>query len=76
MSIQELIIYKFNNFINYLALLSNDMPLPKQARDHALLGEYKDSREFHIGSDMLVIYMVDGDVIKLLRIGTHAKLFK
>lgn len=41
-----------------------------------LLGEYKDSREFHIGSDMLVIYMVDGDVIKLLRIGTHAKLFK
>lgn len=52
------------------------MPLPKQARDHALLGEYKDSMEFHIGSDMLVIYMVDGDVIKLLRIGTHAKLFK
>lgn len=47
------------------------MPLPKQARDHTLLGEYKDSREFHIGSDMLVIYMVDDDVIKLLRIGTR-----
>ncbi|HIV49524.1 type II toxin-antitoxin system YafQ family toxin [uncultured Helicobacter sp.] len=67
---------EFNKFITYLALLGSDMPLPKQARDHALLGKYAKYREFHIGSDMLVIYKIQDDIIYLARIGTHAQLFK
>ena len=67
---------EFQKFINFVSLLSKGETLPKEARDHQLLGEYRDCREFHIGSDMLVIYMIDSDRIRLLRIGTHAQLFK
>lgn len=67
---------EFQRFINYLSLLSEGKSLPKEARNHQLIGEYKDCFEFHIGSDMLIIYMFDNDTIKLLRIGTHAQLFE
>lgn len=68
---------EFNKLIAYTALLQEGKELPKEAKDHALKGEYRDTREFHIGSDMLVVYMYEGeDIIKLLRIGTHAQIFK
>ncbi|MBT5230186.1 MAG: type II toxin-antitoxin system mRNA interferase toxin, RelE/StbE family [Methylococcales bacterium] len=36
-------------------------------------GEYDDCREFHLGGDMLVIYMVKGknEEITFLRLATH-----
>jgi mRNA interferase YafQ len=44
-------------------------------------GEYSDCREFHLGGDMLVIYLVSlglplDNEATLLRIGSHAQLFK
>ena len=50
--------------------------LPVDAQDHALKGEWTDFREFHVSGDLLVIYQIEGDVIKLVRIGTHSQLFK
>ena len=60
----------------YISLLLNKKELPSQARDHFLLGEYKDTKEFHISGDLLVIYRIENDTLELLRIGSHSQLFK
>ncbi len=62
-------------YVVYLAKLLNKEPLPPEALDHALKGEWQDFREFHISGDLLVIYRIDGDIISLARIGTHSELF-
>ena len=60
----------------YISLLINNKELPSEARDHYLTGEWKDTKEFHISGDLLVIYMIDDNTLQLLRIGTHAQLFE
>lgn len=60
----------------YISLLLNEDELPSESRNHSLLGEYKDTREFHISGDLLVIYRIEGKILQLLRIGTHSQLFK
>ena len=60
----------------YISLLLNDEELPYEARDHSLQGEYKDTREFHISGDLLIIYRTIDNTLELLRIGTHSQLFK
>jgi len=50
--------------------------LPEESKDHALNGEYSDCREFHLGGDTLVIYIVIDQAVTLMRIGSHAQLFK
>ena len=65
----------FTRFIQYLSLLSQSEKLPPEAKDHDLKGEWDDFREFHISGDLLVIYQVDDDIIKLVRLGTHSQLF-
>ncbi len=67
---------QFQKFVHYLHLLMQNKELPPEAKDHSLKGEYKDTREFHLGGDMLVIYMVTEDEVILIRLGTHAQLFK
>ena len=67
---------QFEKFIHFVNCLREDFPLPEESRDHALLGEYQDCREFHLGGDMLLIYVVTEQEITLLRIGTHAQLFR
>ncbi len=68
---------QFEKFIYYTNCLRDDPPLPEESKDHALNGEYSDCREFHLGGDTLIIYLVnpENDAI-LLRIGSHAQLFK
>jgi mRNA interferase YafQ len=60
----------------YISKLLNAEELPSEARDHFLTGEWKDTKEFHIGGDLLVIYMIDDTSLKLIRIGTHSQLFR
>jgi mRNA-degrading endonuclease YafQ of YafQ-DinJ toxin-antitoxin module len=43
------------------------LPLPEESKDHAL---------FHLGGDTLVIYIVIDQAATLMRIGSHAQLFK
>jgi len=62
--------------IKYLSCLLKNEPLPSEAKDHSLIGEYKGFREFHLGGDMLMIYTIVEDTLYLQRIGTHSQLFK
>jgi len=67
---------QYEKLIRYLGMLLQQQTLPAEARDHSLKGEYSDTNEFHLGGDMLVVYMHQEEQIVLLRIGTHAQLFK
>ena len=60
----------------YISLLLNEDELPGEAKDHDLTGNYKDTREFHISGDLLVVYRIENDTLELLKIGTHSQLFK
>jgi len=62
--------------IKYLSCILNNEPLPVEARDHSLIGEYIGFREFHLGGDVLMIYTVKENILYLQRIGTHSQLFK
>jgi len=66
---------QFEKLISYLNALRTDITLPAESKEHSLQGNYADCREFHLGGDMLVIYLV-GDEITLLHMGTHSQLFK
>jgi len=68
---------QFEKFIYYINCLRNGSPLPEEAKDHALNGEYLDCREFHLGGDVLIIYLINqNNEAILLRIGSHSQLFK
>lgn len=56
-------------------LIANDGPLPPEWMDHELQGEWMDHRECHVKGDLLLIYKLDGDMVKFTRTGTHSKLF-
>lgn len=60
----------------YIARLLNDGPLPPEAKDHALQGEWNDFRELHLGGDSLLIYQTDAQYVYLARLGSHAQFFK
>ncbi|VAW71850.1 conserved hypothetical protein [hydrothermal vent metagenome] len=66
----------FTKFIAFLHALSAGTKLPVEAKDHSLSGEWNDFREFHVSGDILVIYQIEKEVIKLVRLGTHSQLFK
>jgi len=58
-----------------LSALLADQPLPPRHRDHALTGDWKDHRDCHIKPDMVLIYQKpDGDVLRLVRLGSHSEL--
>lgn len=61
-----------------LTYLANDIPLPAQYKDHALVGNWANHRECHIQNDWLLIYQIQNDilVLELTRTGTHSDLFK
>jgi mRNA interferase YafQ len=67
---------QFEKLIRYVSLLLENKPLPPEAKDHPLIGNWKDFREFHLGGDLLVIYKIDRNDLILVRIGTHNQLFE
>lgn len=67
---------QYVKYIKYLSLLLDEKELPIEARDHELIGNYSGFKEFHIGGDLLVVYFVEDDIIRLTRIGTHSQIFK
>lgn len=50
-------------------------PLDPQFKDHALKGNWKPFRECHIKTDILLVYLVRGDELILVRLGSHSELF-
>lgn len=64
-------------FSNIVKMLSEELPLPPQYRDHALTGNYIGFRECHILPDWLLIYKIETDTLTLVltRTGSHSDLF-
>jgi len=67
---------QYAKYIKCLSLLLDGRALPGEARDHNLVAEYSGFREFHLGGDVLVVYCIEDDIVRLTRIGTHSQLFK
>ena len=59
-------------------ILASGKTLPKKYKDHALSGNWSDTRECHIAPDWLLLYKIEDDVLilTLTRTGTHSDLFK
>jgi mRNA interferase YafQ len=51
--------------------------LPPEFRPHKLKGEFKDTWECHIESDLLLIWLPDPSTktLTFVRLGTHSELF-
>lgn len=56
--------------------LIHDEPMAEKYRDHQLTGNLKDYRECHIKPDLLLLYWIEDDEVKLARLGTHSELFR
>ncbi len=67
---------QYTKYIKFLSMLLDGKELPLEARDHNLIGNYSGFKEFHVGGDLLVIYLIEDDIFRLTRIGTHSQLFK
>ena len=58
-----------------IAFLAADKPLPARFRDHALLGQWRDTRDCHIRPDLVLIYRKPDDkTLELVRLGSHSEL--
>ena len=55
--------------------LAKGRRLEQRYRDHALTGNWNNHRECHIKPDLLLIYKIDDDTLKLVRLGSHSDLF-
>lgn len=52
-----------------------DLPLEPRHRDHALTGDWKDHRDCHVKPNLVLIYRKpDGEVLQLVRLGSHSEL--
>ena len=67
---------QYTKYIKFLSMLLDGKDLPLEARNHNLIGNYSGFKEFHIGGNILVVYYVEDDIVRLTRIGTHSQIFK
>lgn len=58
--------------------LVRGIPLPARFLNHRLSGAWRDCYECHVQPDILLIYTIEREsgYIYLLRLGSHAALFK
>ncbi|KKP29315.1 MAG: Addiction module toxin, RelE/StbE family [candidate division TM6 bacterium GW2011_GWF2_30_66] len=59
-----------------ILLLCEEQALPLRNRNHKLSGEYNGYRECHIEPDWLLIYTKTKKELWLIRLGSHADLFR
>jgi len=59
-----------------MSKLINEIKLEKRFKDHKLIGNFKDRRECHIKSDLLLIYRIEENRIIFERLGSHSELFR
>lgn len=62
-------------FIDVVFKLLNDQNLDKKYKDHRLSGNYAGFKECHIKPDLLLVYIIENDILKLVDIGSHSELF-
>ncbi len=63
-----------------IALASSDKEkLPNSYNEHSLGGNLTGKFEIHVGgrtSDQLIVYEIDGDILRLIFFGTHDEMRK
>jgi mRNA interferase YafQ len=62
-------------YIDIVYNLLNDNKLKEKYQDHQLKGNLKNFRECHIKPDLLLIYKIEDETLKLTEIGSHSELF-
>jgi len=67
--------YDLQKLSAVIAALTREESLERY-KDHSLKGNYAGMRECHISPDWLLIYSIAGNVVFLIRTGTHSDLFK
>ena len=69
--------YDLSEFEGLVNKLRNREPLDEKYHDHALSGNWKNHRDFHLHPDLVVIYCVRENelVLEMARMGTHSDLF-
>jgi mRNA interferase YafQ len=67
---------EFSKLREVLQSLVSGEELAVQFRDHALVGQYKGTRECHLEPDWLLIYERTETELVLIRTGSHSDLFR
>ena len=55
--------------------LQHDVPFPEKYKDHPLTGDWRGYRDCHIKNDLVLIYKIEDDLIKLARVNSHSEVF-
>ncbi len=64
-----------SEYVEVMYCLINQLPLAEKYRDHPLQGEWQGFRDCHIKPDLVLIYAVEDNLLRLVRLGLHAELF-
>lgn len=64
-----------SEYVEVMYCLINGLPLAEKYRDHALSGEQQGFRDCHIKPDLVLIYTVEEELLRLVRLGSHSELF-
>lgn len=56
--------------------LQQGQKLPEKYVDHILSGNWANYRDCHVKPDLVLIYKVESNILKLARIGSHSELFR
>ena len=64
-----------SEFIEVFYCLQHDLPLPEKYKDHPLTGDWQGYRDCHIKNDLVLIYKIEGDLIKFARVNSHSEVF-
>lgn len=69
--------HKIQNLKQVLLNLEENGVVPSEYYPHKLTGNYSGYMECHVENDMLLIWIdAAGNIIKLVRLGSHSELFK
>ena len=56
---------QYAKLIVYIDKLLSSKPLPPEARDHLLQGDWIGYRELHISGDLLLVYKIENETLYL-----------
>jgi mRNA interferase YafQ len=59
-----------------ISTLQQRQILAEKYVDHALTGNWSNYRDCHVKPDLVLIYKIENDILKLARVGTHSDLFR
>jgi len=62
-------------YLLFTGALLREEPLPPEAKDHPLKGNFSNYRELHISGDLLLVYRIKDDTLQLIRINSHSEIF-